>query len=382
MSKRVLNYFLCFLAGSVFALSISVGFSDASSDWNSASFVHSGDLQEWLWALAPIWVSGILAIGATVLLSTYWNDAAALAGRVLRRAAVPGLPGTANPPAQPSRGQNDVNAVREELERQLGRLIVLIAGQLEKSQDHVASLRDANSHLASVTNVTELREVVRSLITKNETNERQTRDLETRLKEAQNQATVLRQRLTQAEKLASLDPLTSVANRRRFEQFISTEVNNSHADGTPLCLIMTDIDHFKKVNDTHGHSAGDRVLKAFADLLSRNVRNGDLVARYGGEEFAVVLPHTPTGDAFVIAERIRSLFELQGGPEGTLIKEFGRLTASFGIAEVREGEPPSALIQRADQMLYAAKDKGRNRTIIWSASVSIPARCAEISETR
>jgi diguanylate cyclase len=262
--------------------------------------------------------------------------------------------------------------VRDELERQLGRLIVLIAGQLENSSDHVASLKSTNAHLASVASATELREVVLSLISKNETNERQTRILEVRLREAQDQASTLRQRLTKAEKLAALDPLTSVANRRRFEQFISDAVNTSHAEGTPLCLIMTDIDHFKKVNDTFGHFAGDRVLKAFADLLSRNVSGSDLVARYGGEEFAVILPETPMGDAFDTAERIRKVFERQGGPDEARINKFGRLTASFGLAEVREGEPPSALIQRADQMLYEAKNKGRNRTMIWSSSVDAP----------
>ncbi|MBZ0211153.1 MAG: GGDEF domain-containing protein, partial [Hyphomicrobium sp.] len=105
-----------------------------------------------------------------------------------------------------------------------------------------------------------------------------------------------------------------------------------------------------------------------ADLLSQSVRKGDLVARFGGEEFAVVLPQTPMGDAFAIAERIRSIFELHGGSDESLVGEFGRLTASFGVAEIREGEPPSALIQRADQMLYEAKYKGRNRTMIWSSS--------------
>src|SRR4029079_9349840 len=124
--------------------------------------------------------------------------------------------------------------------------------------------------------------------------------LEGRLKAAQDQASALRTRLRQAEKLAALDPLTSVANRRPFEQFISSEIERSRARGTPLCLIMADIDHFKKVNDKHGHSAGDKVLKAFADLLTKSVRGGDLVARYGGEEFAVVLPQTPMGDAFRI----------------------------------------------------------------------------------
>lgn len=364
MTKVTVNFLLGLLVGSVLTLTVVVGFNHAPWHWSPS--IGLSNLQEFVSTPSPASLAyTVLALSVTALLTFYWRDAAALASRSLRR---PSLRSATHATEQQPRGQAEVSAVRDELERQLGRLIVLIAGQLENSKDHVASLKDTNAHLASVTSVTELREVVQSLIAKNEMNERQTHDLEARLQEAQDQASVLRQRLIQAEKLASLDPLTSVANRRRFEQFIAAAVNNSHEDGTPLCLIMTDIDHFKKVNDTYGHAAGDRVLKAFADLLSQSVRKGDLVARFGGEEFAVVLPQTPMGDAFAIAERIRSIFELHGGPDEALVGEFGRLTASFGVAEIREGEPPSALIQRADQMLYEAKYKGRNRTVIWSSS--------------
>ncbi|WP_291006153.1 GGDEF domain-containing protein [Hyphomicrobium sp.] len=369
MTKVVGNFLLGLLVGSVLTLTAVVGFNHAPWDWSPS--IALSNLREFVSTPSPaVLAYTALALSVTGLLTFYWRDAVALAGRSLRRASSSGPRPVTHSTEQPLRGQAEVNAVRDELERQLGRLIVLIAGQLENSKDHVASLKDTSAHLASVTNVSELREVVQSLISKNEMNERQTRDLEARLKEAQDQTSTLRQRLIQAEKLASLDPLTSVANRRRFEQFIAAAVNNSHADGTPLCLIMTDIDHFKKVNDTYGHAAGDRVLKGFADLLSQSVRKGDLVARFGGEEFAVVLPQTPMGDAFAIAERIRSIFELHGGSDESLVGEFGRLTASFGVAEIREGEPPSALIQRADQMLYEAKYKGRNRTMIWSSSAA------------
>lgn len=364
MTRIVVNYLLCFSAGFIVAAGGAVVFGQGF--WNSSDLI--ANLSGLVWVLSP----AVAAVVVLTLLTLYGSEVAALAARALQR------PGPANRrlgtgATKPLLGESsDVNAVREELERQLGRLIVLIAGQLKNSKDHAASLRDTNAHLASVTTVAEIREVVRTLISKNETNERGTRDLEARLKAAQDQTSNLRQRLSQAEKLASLDPLTSVANRRRFEQFISAEVERSHANGTPLCLIMADIDHFKKVNDKFGHSAGDNVLKAFADLLSRNVRGGDLVARYGGEEFALVLPQTPMGDAFRIAERIRRSFELDGRPDESLAGELGRLTASFGVAEIRDGEPPSALIQRADQMLYEAKNKGRNATMIWSSSAAIP----------
>jgi len=364
MTKPTVQYLLCFFAGSIFTLAAGglLAFDPAPWRWNASGLIESQGRDVVAWMPDPmILVGTAVSLLALALAWVYWRRRALRRPGALKAAAINAGEGSPNE-------QDEVNAVRVELERQLGRLIVLIAGQLEKSKNHVASLKDVNAHLASVTTVTELRNVVRALITSNETNERQTRDLEARLKEAQDQTSVLRQRLTQAEKLASLDPLTSVANRRRFEQFICSEVDKSHARGTPLCLIMTDIDHFKRVNDRHGHAAGDRVLKSFADLLAMNVREGDLVARYGGEEFAVILPETPTTEAFLIAERIRCMLELYGGPDASLVKEFGRLTASFGVAEIRDGEPPSTLIQRTDQVLYEAKSKGRNRTMVWSTA--------------
>lgn len=379
MTRTAVTNLFWFFAGTLIAVVGVVAFNPAR--WHLPSFapIEVPTLNTLVWPFSPaVTAAAVFVTLTTTLLVVYRNRARARASNAPRSTARPSAispqPAT-RPEEAPSRAQTEINIVRDELERQLGKLIVLIADQLDNSKDHVDSLRNANDQLASVTTVAEIRDVVGSLISKNETNDRQTRDLEARLKEAQDQTLVLRQRLTRAEKLAALDPLTSVANRRRFEQFISAEVDSSHENGTPLCLIMTDIDHFKRVNDTYGHGAGDRVLKAFADLLSKNTRAGDLVARYGGEEFAIVLPETSMGDAFNIAEQMRCVFERKGGPDGAVVREYGRLTASFGIAEIRDGEPPSALIQRADQTLYQAKNVGRNRTV--TCSTSAPAMISE-----
>lgn len=370
MTKTVVNYLIGFLIGSLLTLSV-VGLGAGTWELDTSTLLPH--LYAFLPNLSPeVMAVAAVAVSLIALIVFYRNDPSTLASRPPRSASVSTLRPIANSTESPSRARVEVDAVRDELERQLGRLIVLIAGQLENSKDHVASLKDANAHLTTVTNVGDLREVVQALVAMTKRNEREMCDLEERLQDAQDQASSLRERLSHAERLASLDPLTSIANRRGFEQFLAAAVNNSHEDGTPLCLIMTDIDRFKEVNDTYGHAAGDRVLKAFADLLSKKVRGSDLVARYGGEEFAMVLPKTPMGDAFGIAERIRKTFELHGGPDEALQKEFGHLTASFGIAQIFEGELPRALIQRADQMLYEAKQKGRNRTIIWSSSSGIP----------
>ena len=373
MTKTATKHLLSFCVGSALTLAAVTGVS--RWPWQFKTFdgpdlARAGSIWP-AFSVTSIVLASLIALSAALLVS-YWGEAAVLANRLLRKTGQSATEFVTKTRARPAVAGADVTSVRDQLEWQLGRLIVLIAGQLEISKEQITSLKNTNAYLATVTDANQVREVVKSLISKNEQSQRDTSQLEMRLKEAQAQATSLRQRLTQAEKLAALDPLTSVANRRRFEMFIVTEVERSHEDGTPLCLIMTDIDHFKVVNDTHGHSAGDKVLKAFADLLSKSVRGNDLVARYGGEEFAIVLPRTPMGNAFDIAERIRAKFEICGGHDESITNEFGRLTASFGVAEIRDGEPPSALIERADQMLYEAKRKGRNRTAIWGSAIENP----------
>jgi diguanylate cyclase (GGDEF)-like protein len=152
------------------------------------------------------------------------------------------------------------------------------------------------------------------------------------------------------------DPLTGVGNRRRLEQALAAAVNYAHRTGTGLCAIMADLDHFKQVNDTYGHAAGDSVLTAFGDLLRRHTRAIDIVARFGGEEFVVLVPNTDLEHAVVIANRIRE--SLAACPIESLPEP---VTASFGVAEMAPDEPGSGLLRRADAAMYEAKRSGRNR---------------------
>jgi two-component system, cell cycle response regulator len=178
--------------------------------------------------------------------------------------------------------------------------------------------------------------------------------------------TVLENRLRELDaandaiaRLASRDELTGLANRRSFNQRMSGEISVTRRHHYPLCLIMADLDHFKNVNDTYGHDVGDRVLKAFADLLVKSTRLEDLPARWGGEEFAIILPHTATEGAHRVADRIRVSFE-----EGHVTGVDGHLSASFGVTEFREADTSDSFIQRADRALRVAKETGRNRVSI------------------
>jgi diguanylate cyclase (GGDEF)-like protein len=161
--------------------------------------------------------------------------------------------------------------------------------------------------------------------------------------------------------LSATDALTGIANRRTFDERLAVEVARSNRYGAPLSLVMIDLDHFKELNDSFGHPAGDEVLKRVAVLIDREKRLGDVVARYGGEEFAAILPHTEPRAAMVWAERVRQLIA------GTEVRsEAGALnvTASFGVGGApHERAEPAALVEEADQALYQAKRTGRNRVI-------------------
>ena len=166
----------------------------------------------------------------------------------------------------------------------------------------------------------------------------------------------LEQRIQSLHERATRDPLTQVANRAEFDRFFAMTVSDHMKRNLPCSLIICDIDHFKKVNDTFGHQAGDEVLVNFAALLRRNCRAGDLVARYGGEEFVMLCSDCDNSSATRKGDEIRA--ELAELPLPALN---GRsVTASFGVTEIQSGDTPETMLRRADRGLYQAKENGRN----------------------
>jgi len=162
----------------------------------------------------------------------------------------------------------------------------------------------------------------------------------------------------QLEMLSTYDFLTNLYNKRTIIKFLEKEIEFSKKNKVTFSILMLDIDHFKKINDTYGHLMGDKVLKKLANILKQNVREKDLVGRYGGEEFLIVLPNTSKSRAKDIAERIRK------SVEKTLFPENIRITISIGVTEYLFKDNISTLIERADQALYKAKKEGRNRVVI------------------
>lgn len=172
----------------------------------------------------------------------------------------------------------------------------------------------------------------------------------------------LRQQKEAAETAARLDPLTQVLGRRGFTEAAEHEIQRCLRYHHPLSLIMIDIDHFKTINDTHGHAAGDAVLVGFAQLLTSEVREWDVVGRLGGEEFAVLLPSSGADQAMAVAERMRaSVRNAQASVRGQPLQ----YSASFGVAEFQPRELTlDSLLARADAALYEAKRAGRDRVLL------------------
>ena len=160
-------------------------------------------------------------------------------------------------------------------------------------------------------------------------------------------------------RLANTDMLTGIANRRSFMESLRREIMRARRYGRPLSLLMLDVDHFKRINDTHGHPCGDEVLKKLAVTVRETLRDSDLFGRIGGEEFAVALPETPLAGALQNAERVRA-------EVGRAVVSFGgreiRFAVSIGAAALADGgEDMEGLFSRVDAALYRAKEGGRNR---------------------
>jgi len=155
-------------------------------------------------------------------------------------------------------------------------------------------------------------------------------------------------------KLAHTDDLTRVHNRRQLERILSEERKRALRYGSRFSVVMLDLDHFKQVNDLHGHDVGDAILRELARLVQREVRRLDHVGRWGGEEFLLILPELTLGEAHLTAQRIRSAIEAH------TFEKVGRLTASLGVAEFAQ-DTVQGLVKRVDTALYKAKAEGRNR---------------------
>lgn len=247
------------------------------------------------------------------------------------------------------------------LDREMAEIAKMVKSHLASSDSYSGSLKQTAKSLTETSTPTQVRAAIEILLSENAKMRAETSKLNECLADSRAQVRRLRSSLEKSREKEMRDPMTNLANRRFFEIRLSREIAEAQANGAPLCLVLLDIDHFKKVNDTHGHIVGDDVLRYFATILMNNVKGRDLAARYGGEEFALVLPATRIPQARALCSHIMEQLEKSRLVISHGKQPIGRLTASFGIAQFRSGDDSEGLVTRADEKLYEAKNTGRNR---------------------
>jgi diguanylate cyclase len=233
---------------------------------------------------------------------------------------------------------------------------------IEGASLYGTSLATCAKQLRGDRGVESIGDIVQVLIAETESMRTSTGQLGVDLGQIRSEMHALRTQVATLSEEALTDALTGLHNRRGFERAVETLAGGAGLVGASL--LMGDVDHFKKINDTYGHLIGDRVLAAIGRLLKARVKGRDLVARWGGEEFVVLLPDTLAADARNLAEQIRA--DTARGRIKRIDREeyIGSVTISIGVAEASADDTLAALIERADGALYRAKAEGRNRTVL------------------
>ena len=187
------------------------------------------------------------------------------------------------------------------------------------------------------------------------------RHLNAQLNQITSDMEMLRKELAQIRDESYKDFLTGISNRKAFDAALDDIMYSTRADKSTFSILIADIDHFKRVNDNYGHLIGDKVLRFVASTFKRCLKGNDIVARFGGEEFAVILPNTDVTGAYSVAEQIRRAISAGKIKDMHNQSVLDQITISIGIAQHDSSDRQNDLVQRADQALYKAKEKGRNR---------------------
>jgi diguanylate cyclase len=249
----------------------------------------------------------------------------------------------------------------EQIARELSGVLAVLETAGERTGVFGAQLQEATTSLEQGLDARALQGVLASLANSTREMAEHNRRLNDQLLESSGEITSLRQSLAQARTESLTDGLTGLSNRRYFDEVFRMRVKEAQDHNQALSLIVVDIDHFKRFNDTWGHPTGDQVIRFVGAALMAQALPDQLVARYGGEEFVVVLPRRNISAAADFAEAARKVVEGKKLLRKSTNEALGRVTISAGVAELIDGEEGASLLQRADDALYVSKREGRNR---------------------
>lgn len=247
----------------------------------------------------------------------------------------------------------------------LSKLLGEIGRSLNEAGNDAHAFHDVLGNFANETsdgsNIGGMNELLSTLIEETRSMRAATGRLQNNFETKNKEIEELHEQLKAERQRAVTDPLTGLMNRAGLMDEMEAAVEESAEHGSPLCIVMLDIDHFKAINDTHGHLIGDRVIRFVAQVMQKNTKGKDIAARYGGEEFTVLLPDTPINGAQTVAEKIRASVAQAQLVRADNKKPLGQITLSAGVASYQPGEDIMDFIDRADQALYRSKTEGRNR---------------------
>jgi len=251
----------------------------------------------------------------------------------------------------------------EEMQTQVQQVLQALGGAADEMAGVSTSIKTNLDGFSKDNGLVGIETFVQSMMAETRRIQESNAQLQDRLNKSSEKISELQENLKKAEEDTYTDALTGIGNRRKFDVTLIAEIANARERQTPLCLVVADIDRFKKFNDAYGHTVGDQVLKLVARALHENVKGSDLAARYGGEEFALVLPNTTMDDAFGLVETIRETIGSRHIKNKQKGMDYGSVTLSLGLAMYRGEEAASDFIERADNALYRAKSGGRNMTM-------------------
>ena len=262
-------------------------------------------------------------------------------------------------------GQSDqLKKLSDEVRELISTVLNLMShagGEGEKFNGSLEVYKGKLEQVETIQEATELKNMVHSMIEEAremiDSNKRFSQQLDTTSREIG----LLRAEMQDLRLQASLDSLTGLGNRKTFDESLSRALEGAPDDMSSVCLMMVDIDNFKRINDEYGHLIGDKILRFVADILKRSVKGRDTVSRFGGDEFGVILEETPPSGAYRLAESIRQTVAKSSLKRTDTGEAIGSITVSIGVDCNQQGDAIEDLLHRADKALYESKQKGRNR---------------------
>jgi len=260
-----------------------------------------------------------------------------------------------------SNGQ--LNKMREAISKLIRHLSLQMASLIEDIDSYDSVLATCESQLSPIADVDTLSKLIATLIEETHKARSISQSTASLVKGLNEEIEAMRSVMAELNVETLIDSLTGIGNRRAFDQALSENLVRSQQEQRNFCLLMMDIDYFKRFNDTYGHLAGDSVLRYVARKIKQGTKGRDFVARYGGEEFSLILPSTDYDGGLVVAQAIANKISHRTLTVGKDSRPMGRVTLSVGVAVFRLGDDAETLIGRADECLYRAKASGRNQVL-------------------